>query len=73
VQRYPSAGRRSSSPLAREIGAAVAPSGGAASVVARKVAVGIAMACTAQSVDAPTRPTTPVVLLGWPALVTKIP
>jgi hypothetical protein len=73
VQRYPAMEQRGSSPLAREIGAAVAPDGGAASAVTRKVAAGIAMACPAQFVTAPTRPATPIVVLGWPTLATEIP
>jgi hypothetical protein len=73
VQRYPAAGRHGSFPLAREIGAAVAPGGGATSVVTCKVATGLAMTCLAQSVAAPTRPATPIVVLGRPILATEIP
>jgi hypothetical protein len=70
MQRYPAVGWHGSTTLAQEIGAAFAPGGGAASAAARKVAAGLAMACPAQSVAAPIKPTTPVVVLGQPALAT---
>jgi hypothetical protein len=73
MQRYPAEGRHDSSPLAREIGAMVAPGSGAASVATRKVAAGLALACPTQPIATSTRTTTPVVVHGRHALAMEIP